>query len=61
VSGFPTVCCGVLQGCLAVLVDAKDDHAKRYYMDRGFQEMSEDSLRLFVLVDTVRKHVKTSG
>jgi hypothetical protein len=51
----------VLQGCLAVLVDAKDDHAKRYYMDRGFQEMSEDSLRLFVLVDTVRKHVKTSG
>lgn len=39
--------------CAAVIVDAKDDTAKRFYMKYGFMELPGVSRRLFIPIDTV--------
>lgn len=45
-------------GVYAIRVDAKDEDAKRYYVEkRGFQELTEMHLGVFLLASTVREAV----
>lgn len=39
----------------AVIVDAKDDNASRFYRKHGFMTFPSDPSRLFILTDTVRR------
>jgi predicted GNAT family N-acyltransferase len=40
--------------CAAVIVDAKSDTAKRFYLKYGFTELSGTDNRLFIPIDTVQ-------
>jgi hypothetical protein len=41
-------------GCRAVMVHAKDDHAKKFYERFGFEPSPEDPFRLFVLMKDIK-------
>jgi len=45
-------------GILAVIVDAKNDDAKRFYLRYGFQTLADNPLCLFMLTQTIRDAVK---
>lgn len=40
--------------CAAVIVDAKDESAKSFYMKYGFMELPETDNRLFIPIQTVQ-------
>lgn len=42
-------------GLFAVIVDAKNKRAKQFYKKYSFQEYQDDSLKLFILMDTILK------
>lgn len=42
----------------AVVLDAKDDDAKAFYLQYGFLELTDDPLHLFLPVESVRKTVE---
>lgn len=44
--------------CAAVIVDAKDDTAKRFYMKYGFMALPGVDRRLFIPIDTVEAVVR---
>jgi GNAT superfamily N-acetyltransferase len=44
-----------LAGCMVVLVDAKDAHAKAFYLKYGFVELPDQALRLYLPVETIKK------
>lgn len=44
-----------VSGCAAVLVDAKDEGVKSFYVKYGFEPLPELPLRLFIPVATVKK------
>jgi GNAT superfamily N-acetyltransferase len=44
-----------VSGCFAVLVDAKDEGAKSFYLKCGFEPLPDNPLRLFIKVATVKK------
>lgn len=41
-------------GMLAVMVDAKDDNAKRFYLKYGFTELPDQPLSLFLPTSTIK-------
>jgi GNAT superfamily N-acetyltransferase len=43
-----------IAGCLAVIVDAKDEKAKQFYVKYGFEPFVTDPLRLFLPLTTIR-------
>lgn len=49
-----------IAGVAAVIVDAKDDEAKRYYEDKrlGFKPMPGDPMRLFIPLRTIRANLE---
>ena len=42
-------------GCLAVVVDAKDDEAKNFYLRYGFLELPERKMTLLLPMQTIKK------
>lgn len=42
-----------LSGCFAIIVDAKDENVKRFYLKYGFAELLDNSLRLYLPVATL--------
>lgn len=41
-------------GCLAVVLDAVDEAARAFYLARGFQELSDDPLHLWLPISAIR-------
>lgn len=46
---------------LAVIVDAKDDHARQFYIDQGFIPFPDTRNRLFLPMKTVEKLFSSTG
>ncbi len=44
-----------IAGLRAVMVDAKNEKAKKFYIDRGFHPFAEDKMRLFVSMIELKK------
>lgn len=42
-------------GAIAVVVDAKDEAARGFYERHGFQGMSQDGMRLFMMMRTIER------
>lgn len=47
-------------GAMAIIVDAKDDTARRFYEKYGFQRMEDDEYRLFLPMQTITKPIQMS-
>jgi GNAT superfamily N-acetyltransferase len=47
-----------IAGLFAVLVDAKDEDAKRFYEKYGFSAFEKEPLTLFLTLETLRKSMK---
>jgi len=45
------------EACFAITVDALNDDVKAYYMQFGFKECTEEPMRLYLPMKTVRKLV----
>jgi hypothetical protein len=44
-----------VSGCFAVLVDAKDEAVKSFYVKYGFEPLPNRPLRLFISIAAVKK------